>query len=185
MDLAKCSGWWTPLKDIVIFQHKPKQILFDNRNRLHNINGPAISYRSGLVNVYAIHGVIVNKNIIDKKFDWENIEKENNVEKRRVMIDLYGQDKYIQHSGAEIINSDDWGVLYRKKQINDEDIFMVKVVNSTQEPDGTYKDYFLRVDPKCYGGLNSAKAAIASTWRNKDNTLLFNTPDDYVLSEQT
>jgi hypothetical protein len=48
---------------------------------------------------------------------------------------------------------------------------MVKVVNSTQEPDGTFKDYFIRVDPNAYGGLKTARQAIASTWRDEDNCI--------------
>ena len=58
---------------------------------------------------------------------------------------------------------------------------MVKVVNSTIEPDGTYKDYFIRVSPNAYGGLKTARAAVASTWRNNDaeRSLVFKNPEDY------
>ncbi len=32
---------------------------------------------------------------------------------------------------------------------------MVKVVNSTPEPDGSFKDYFLRVPPTCQTALEA------------------------------
>jgi hypothetical protein len=47
-----------------------------------------------------------------------------------------------------LINTDDFGSLYCKPIADDEDLVMVKVVNSTPEPDGSYKDYFLRVHPE-------------------------------------
>lgn len=41
------------------------------------------------------------------------------------------------------------------------------------------KDYFIRCDPKAYGGLKTAHAAVASTWRNADGSMLFEKPEDY------
>ena len=101
------------------------------------------------------------------------------MEVRRVKIDQYGQSRYLQDTGAEVVAEDDFGVLYRKSLGDDEALMMVKVVNSTPEPDGTFKDYFIRVDPNAYGGLKTARAAIASTWRNEDESLMFDDPNDY------
>ena len=42
---------------------------------------------------------------------------------------------------------------------------MVKVVNSTPEPDGSFKDYFLRVPPE----IVRAKQAVAWTFGKKEN----------------
>lgn len=64
------------------------------------------------------------------------------------MIERYGQAKFLMDSGAMEIHRDDFGVLYRKDVADDEPIVMVKVCNSTPEPDGSYKDYFLRVNPE-------------------------------------
>lgn len=44
-------------------------------------------------------------------------------------------------------------------------LVMVKVVNSTPEPDGQFKDYFLRVPPQ----MRRAKEAVAWTF-NKTET---------------
>ena len=182
IELSKNCGWWTPLKDVAIFQHRPLEI-HRKGDRLHNTEGAAIKYRgSEFCNVYSVDGVVVSKKVIDRDFTAKDIDAEQNVEIRRVMIDLFGQENYIQGTDAQIVHQDDFGTLYLKKQKNDEDILMVKVVNSTAEKDGTFKDYWLRVDPKAYsdvGGVKTARAAVASTWRNKDGSLVFKTPEEY------
>jgi len=185
MELATHCGWWTPLKDVVIFQHRPKEIHFDEQNRLHHLNGPAIAYRGGKVNVWAVHGVVVTEGVITKNFTWQDIENEKNLEIRRVMINIYGQAKYLMDSGAKEVHRDDFGVLYQKEIPGDEALVMVKVANSTPEPDGTFKDYFIRVDPNAYNGIKTAQAAVASTWRRKNNSFLFANPTDYVCEVES
>lgn len=184
MDLASVCGWWTPMTDVAIIQNKPSAIHRDAQNRLHCVDGPAIKYRgakNSISDVYAVHGVRVNKKIIDRDFSVQDIDTERNAEVRRVMIELYGQSKYLIDSNAEVVHSDDFGTLYRKEIAGDEPLMMVKVVNSTIEPDGTYKDYFIRVSPNAYGGLKTARAAVASTWRNNDaeRSFVFKNPEDY------
>jgi hypothetical protein len=90
----------------------------------------------------------------------QDIEEESNAEIRRVKMDRFGQARYLIESGAKVIHSDDYGTLYRKEVPGDEPLVMVKVCNSTPEPDGSFKDYFLRVDPKC----QRAKEAVAWTF---------------------
>ena len=85
---------------------------------------------------------------------------ESNVERRRVLIDRYGPARYLVDSGATVVHQDDWGSLYRRDMGNDEPIVMVKVVNSTREPDGTWKDYWLRVPPT----VRTAREAVAWTF---------------------
>jgi len=181
--LSKVCGWWTPLSNVAIIQHRAEEIHRDNENRLHNENGPAVKFRgeNNASNVYAVHGVRVSKKVIDRDYGVAEIESENNAEVRRVMIDLYGQSKYIVDSGAQVVHTDDFGTLYRKEIPGDEPLMMVKVVNSTQEPDGTFKDYWIRVDPNAYGGLKTARAAVASTWRDQDaeRSFVFKNPEDY------
>jgi hypothetical protein len=62
---------------------------------------------------------------------------------------------------------------------------MVRVTNATMEPDGTFKDYWIRVDPKSYAGLKTAHAAVASTWRKADGSMLFERPEDYNCEVET
>ena len=186
LELSKHIGWWIALEGVAILQHRPLSITFDDEERLHNENGPAIQFRGdSQINVYAIHGVTVEKKIIDRDYTVDDIDAEMNAELRRIMIDLYGDIRYIQDSGLEPIQTDEFGSLFLKKVPDDEDIMMVKVVNSTMEPDGSFKDYWLRVDPKAYGGVKTARAAVASTWRNKDGSYIFETPEEYDCAIET
>ena len=93
------------------------------------------------------------------------IEVENNAEIRRMMIERYGMERYLVDSGAKEVHQDDFGILYRKEIPADESLVMVKVVNSTPEPDGSFKDYFLRVPPE----MERAKQAVAWTFGKEEN----------------
>lgn len=179
--LAKAVGGWAAYEGICFVCERPQELDLDSNNRLHNESGPAIAYSDGL-EYYFLHGIhIEDTDLILKPFSHERIDSESNVEIRRVLIDKYGQSQYLLDSGATKIHEDDFGVLYKKDLPGDEPIYMVKVVNSSPEPDGSFKDYFLGVDPKAYGGLKTAKAAVASTWRYEDrNKMVFENYEDYV-----
>lgn len=77
----------------------------------------------------------------------ERIRDEANAELRRVMLEYYGYDRYLSESGAKSVHDDETGVLWKIGMRGDEDISMVEVVNSTPEPDGTHRTYWLRVPP--------------------------------------
>jgi hypothetical protein len=77
----------------------------------------------------------------------ERIRDEENAELRRVMLEHYGYDRYLEESGAVPVHRDEAGVLWRVRLVGDEDVVMVEVVNSTPEPDGTHRTYWLRVPP--------------------------------------
>ena len=128
---------------------RPEILLVDERNRPHCDNGPFCRWRDGSA-LYAVHGVRVPAWVVEqpKKITCAKIDDESNVEIRRVMIDRYGTSKYLLDSGAQEIARDEFGVVYRKDIPDDEPIIMVRVINSTPEPDGTKKIYFLRVDPQ-------------------------------------
>ena len=91
-----------------------------------------------------------------------------------MMIERFGQARFLQESGAKEIHRDDFGTLFRKDIPGDEPLLMVKVINATPEHDGTFKDYFLRVAPdlrplfldgrKGDPQALTARNAVASTW---------------------
>ena len=65
------------------------------------------------------------------------------------MIERYGVSRYILDSGVKPVHTDDFGTLYVKAASGDMPAMaVVKVVNSTPEQNGTYRDYFLRVHPE-------------------------------------
>lgn len=74
-----------------------------------------------------------------------------NAECRYVGMKCIGMEKVMNHKKAKIVHKDDskGQVLFTISGIFDEPVAYVKVVNSTQEPDGSYKDYYLCVPPTC------------------------------------
>jgi hypothetical protein len=120
--------------------------------------------------VWAIHGVRVTEQIVmrPESLSIKHIQTERNTEIKRVMIERYGQSRYLIDSGAHIVHQDDFGTLYRAHVPNDEDLVMVNVINATPEPDGSFHDYFLRVPPTCQTALE----AVAWTFDER--------PDDYA-----
>ena len=147
-ELAKSAGWAYPTKDICFVSERHTTLCRDERGRLHNMSGPAIQYPDGW-EIYAVHGVRVPENIINKPLEitTSRIDEQRNTEIRRVMIDIYGQSRYLQDSGAKLLATDRFGKLWKKDLSDDEPIVMVEVKNSTPEPDGSIKDYFIRVPP--------------------------------------
>ena len=75
------------------------------------------------------------------------IDAERNSEVRRVLMDIYGIERYLDDAGAVPFAHDAFGTLYRIAHRGQPSIVLVKVRNATPEPDGTWKDYFLRVPP--------------------------------------
>jgi hypothetical protein len=136
-------------KEFCLVCQRPVVLKVDSENRPHCDDGPFCQWRDGSA-LYAVRGVRVPRWIIDypERLSAQHIEKETNAEVRRVMMERYGLPRYLLDSGAVEIHKDDFGTLYRKEIPGDEPLVMVKVVNSTPEPDGSFKDYFLRVHPE-------------------------------------
>ena len=86
----------------------------------------------------------------------------NNTEVRYVGIKIVGMDRVLESNNTTIIHKDKQKnqILFQIKGIFEEPVSYVKVVNSTQEPDGTYKDYYLCVPPEA----KKCKEAVAWTF---------------------
>lgn len=195
-EVAKHSGWYLPyMNDAetegrVFMCEKQAALHLDDRGRPHNTEGAFYEAKDG-TKVYYVAGIEVGvagaRNIGYPEYitnpstlTVEAIGQETNVEKRRILIDLYesprsGREKgaYILDSGATQIHQDDFGTLYKKELQGDEPIVVVKVTNSTPEPDGSYKDYYLRVPPT----VSTAREAVAWTFDLK--------PEEYAPQVQT
>ena len=90
--------------------------------------------------------------------DWitvKHIDTETNAEVRRVMIERYkhgeeinGAGAFMRDAGGKALDHDErFGTLWRREIEGDEPIVILEVINSTREPDGHFKHYFLRVPP--------------------------------------
>lgn len=108
------------------------------------MTGPAILCRDGWP-VYAIHGIRVPEYVVERPHEITTaaIDGEKNAEVRRVLIERFGFDRYLREAKVKQIQQDDFGRLYRKEVEGEPAMQFVRVVNSTAEPDGTFKEYCL------------------------------------------
>jgi hypothetical protein len=176
-ELAQSAGPALQHRDICWVSERHHILERDGRGRLHCLNGPAVAYPDGWA-IYAVHGVRVPRHVIEEpgKIGLASIRVERNIEVRRVMIERYrhgeevsGAAAYVRDSGAERLDHDErFGTLYRRNIHYDEPIVMLEVVNSTPEPDGSFKRYWLRVPPH----MQTAREAVAWTFNmpGKDYT---------------
>jgi hypothetical protein len=155
-----CGHWW-PLRGIVIAAGKHSSLHLDEWRRLHCENGPAIAYPDGW-GVYAWKGVRVPEKAIlaPQTLTTGEIDMETSAEIRRVLLERFGWERYLIESGTQPVHKDRFGVLYRRELPDDEPLVMVKVKNSTPEPDGSFREYFLRVPP----AMRTAQQAVAWTF---------------------
>ncbi|WP_327699635.1 DUF6745 domain-containing protein [Streptomyces sp. NBC_00459] len=146
--VAREAGWWWPYEKTVIVSERPLTLHRDEAGRLDRGDGPALGYADGF-ELYAWRGMPVPRDFLDEltALTPERIRGEENAELRRVMLEYYGYDRYLDESGAKPVHRDETGVLWRVELVGDEDVVMVEVVNSTPEPDGTSRTYWLRVPP--------------------------------------
>jgi hypothetical protein len=151
-ETAASACWWWPHREFVMVCDRPLAIERDADGRLHNSTGASVLFRDGR-GVHAWHGVLVDSQIIEhpELITIEQIEACTNAEIRRVLIERYGADRYLMHSGAQVLHRDRFGALYRKEIEGDEPLVMVRVLNATPEHDGSMtRDEALAAFPDSY-----------------------------------
>ncbi|NUP54110.1 MAG: hypothetical protein HOW97_43360 [Catenulispora sp.] len=159
--MARSAGWWWPFEKAVVITERPLALRLDDQGRLHSGDGPALAYPDG----FALH--YWRGTVLDPEFGArlaavtpELIRAEENAEQRRMMVERYTPERFLKESGAEPVQEDETGKLWRIDLPGDESIVMVEVVNSSPEPDGTFNVYFLRVPPH----TRTAKEGVAWTF---------------------
>jgi len=151
-------------KGVCLVSQGPISMCFDNEHRPHFEDGPCLKYRDGF-SVYAWHGNVTTSEGVANPVTFEKIEEEFNVEVRRVLTTRYGEARYLSDAGAQVIDESHYGTLFRKRIPSDEPMVMVRVINRSPEPDGSFRPYFLRVPPS----VTTAKAAVAWTFGMGEN----------------
>lgn len=153
--VSKECNFWYPYEGVVLFTRKPKVIHLDAAGNLHNIHEKAIQFRDGYGGYY-VHGFNVPEWIVKDKhlITLNKINEEKNAETRRIMIDFFGNDRYLLESNFKVLDEDidPSGRPRRLLMIEvegDEDILRVEVVNSSPELDKSFRKYYLPVDPEC------------------------------------
>jgi hypothetical protein len=159
--IAKSAGWFLPHEGMCWISERHNICKLDERGRIHSERGPAVGYPDGF-SVFAWHGVRVSGQVIDAPESLlpRQIRDEQNAEVRRVMMTRFGEARYLQEIGGKKIHESGLGELFIAEVPNDEPLVMVKVLNSTPEPDGSRKPYFLRVPPD----MRNASEAVAWTF---------------------
>jgi len=171
--LMRCGFAYTPLTRTVFICRLP-EVKLDESNRLHCEDGAALEFPDGY-KIFAWRGMPVPPEIIEapQSLTSERIDAERNIEIRRALIDKFGIANYLRETCAGIRDQTELGTLYLKQIPGDEPIALVRVKNSTPEPDGSYKEYFLRVPPT----IKTVQEAVAWTFYLK--------PDEYGPSIET
>jgi hypothetical protein len=105
----------------------------------------------------------------------EEVLKHQNAEIRYVGIKIIGYDRIRTHKNCKLVDTcKKTGMeLFSIKGIFDDPVCVLKVINSTAEPDGTFKNYYLTVPPN----MKKCKEAVAWTFRM--------TADDYAPMQET
>ncbi|QMU78707.1 hypothetical protein GXW83_26365 [Streptacidiphilus sp. PB12-B1b] len=158
---AAAAGWWWPYRDVVLLTERPIALHQDEPGRLHCADGPALAFPDGFA-LHAWRGMPVPAGFLDRlaALTAADIRTEANAELRRVMLEYYGYERYLAESGATPVHRDETGVLWRIELPGDEAVVTVEVVNSTPEPDGSHRVYWLRVPPR----TRTAREGVAWTF---------------------
>lgn len=102
------SGTWVwPYDGFAVACDQPLRIETDERGRTHGENDAAIEFADSY-RVWAWHGVLVPKHVIlfPEALGFDNVEKERNLEIRRIMIERVGPGKYLRQAGAVLEDMD-------------------------------------------------------------------------------
>ncbi len=160
-DLARNAGWVWAYENLCIMTDRPLEVHRDNRFRIHAEDKMCMRFGDDW-GLYAWHGVLVPPYVIllPEPLTFDLIESEPNAEVRRVLIERFGLENYLREGKVVKMHQDNAGILYRMNLESDEPIIVVRVKNSTPEPDGSIKEYFLRVPPT----MQRAKQAVAWTF---------------------
>lgn len=164
------------------FPFGPVQRFTNEEGNLHRDNGPALITPTRIIHYVngRKHGVDADK-FGSINYYYENIRipphfftkpetltieevlAHTNAEVRYVGMKIIGMDKVLSHEGTQIIHEDKKKemILFQFNGGLSEPISYLKVVNSTQELDGTYKNYYLCVPPN----MRTCKEAVAWTFK--------------------
>src|SRR5262249_45904307 len=142
--------------------------------RLHALEHPAARWANE--SLWFWQGVWIPEHLATRRHELglADVLRERNVERRRILVDAIGFHNLLEAAtGGRPSQQDDFGRLWRLGHLmDDEEYVTVEVVNSTPEPDGSFRHYFLRVPPE----TSTAREAVAWTFEIDQR--------DYLLAAQ-
>jgi hypothetical protein len=148
-------------RKVAVAVEPPTVVALDAEGRLHAEAGPALAWADG-TRLHAWHGHLVAPDVLDqgRPVTLSQINRETDPDRRWILIERFGLGRYLLAAGASEMQHDGYGQLYRLEQRLTEPIIAVRVVNRTPEPDGTYREFWLRVPP----AISTARQAVAWTF---------------------
>jgi hypothetical protein len=163
--VARSAGWWWPYAAVAILTERPVEVRRDNIGRLHASDGPALCYPDGFA-LHAWHGMPIPAELIDRlaHLTHGRVANEPDPERRHVMLEHYGYDRFLRETRAQRVATDECGVLWRLAFRDDEPLVLVEVVDGSRQSGGT-RTCWLRVPPQ----TRTAREGVAWTFGLTDD----------------
>jgi hypothetical protein len=164
LTIMEHSALCVPMPTTTVVCRRPAAIHRDSEGQVHSMDGPAVDWR-GLDDWFYFRGNPVPANTIEALRNpppdiSARIRTRTDGKLRRDLIAWRGEGRFVTEAG-ESVATDDYGTLYRVGLPGQrEGMAIVKVLNATPEPDGSFKDYCLRVPP----WVESPRQAVAWTF---------------------
>jgi len=106
IQLARLVGYWTPYRDFVIVQDRPKRIHFNELELLHNVTGAAVEYSDGF-GLYFMHDTAVPKWLAtstSSQLDPLDIVRLKNTQVRTEFIRKIGAERMLAKLGSKLLS---------------------------------------------------------------------------------
>ena len=145
----------------------PTRIIWYKDGRKHGIDadrfGSIFYYYENIRIPPKYHQAISNPELLTV----EEVLKHSNSEVRYVGMRIVGFDRVMKSKNCKVIHKDETTdqILFEIKGVFEEPIKYVRVWNSTAEPDGNFKPYYLCVPPE----MMRCKQAVAWTFRKEES----------------
>ena len=149
-NISLSCGWFYTFEKACLICDRPLAIHKNENTELHNPNGPSIEFRDGY-KIYHINGVEVPEYVImnPEQITIDKIEKEDNIEVRRIMISIFTEERYLFEIGAELIDADTILLDNDSDLIISRALFLDKFNNAylCSHDGSTDRIYYMSVDP--------------------------------------
>ena len=142
--LSKSCGLVYTFKNFCFICDRPKIMKLNDNGELHNENGPCMEFRDGY-KFYSINGVKLPNWVFNDpdRLSVKSIDNEANIEVRRILIERFGIDKYLQEKNAKVIDFEVGPEITRGlMKINNKEVYLCGHDGSTD------RVYYMSVNPK-------------------------------------
>ena len=153
LTISRSIGWWYPFHDFCIITDRPSILKFDEDQRLHCENGPAVLYRDDY-SMYAWHGLAIPEDWIKNKaaLTPESALTWHNVEQRRAACEILGWATILEKLDSTLVDQDDDPLVGELIEVNLPDIGREKFLKVRC---GTGRTFALPVPPEMMTALQA------------------------------